>query len=67
MMATVNINHLYSTIRTFDGDALLSPETLEIIVRHILFAIEEQQDYQNRVEAERAITRGIRDELHRAY
>jgi hypothetical protein len=39
----VHIDELHTTVDTIDGSALLTPQTLESIVRAVLRAIEAQQ------------------------
>lgn len=58
----VYIQDIVSTIRTTSGDSALSPKTLEKIVTAVLRAVEEQQAHRSRVEAERRVTGGVRDE-----
>jgi hypothetical protein len=59
----VQINELQSTVRAVDGDALLSPQTLEKIVRVVLAAINDQEGHRQRVRAEQRITSGVSHEL----
>jgi hypothetical protein len=46
-----------------DGDALLSPQTMEKILCAVLRAVEEREQYRDRVRAEQRITRGVSYEL----
>ena len=59
----VQINELNSTVRAVDSDSLLSPQTLEKIVRVVLQAVDEQESHRQRVRAEQRITRGVSYEL----
>lgn len=59
----VQINELQSTVRAVDGDSLLSPQTLEKIVRVVLQAVNDQESHRRRVRAEQRITSGVSHEL----
>ena len=59
----VQINDLQSTVRAVDSDSLLSPQTMEKIVRVVLQAVNEQESHRRRVRAEQRITRGVSYEL----
>jgi hypothetical protein len=59
----VYIGELQSTVRAVDGDALLSPQTLEKIVRVVLQAVNDQEAHRRRVRAEQRITSGVSHEL----
>jgi hypothetical protein len=59
----VQINDLQSTVRAVDSDSLLSPQTMEKIVRLVLQAVNEQEAHRQRVRAEQRITRGVSYEL----
>ena len=56
----VNINEVVSTVRTVDGDGLLSPGTLETIVRAVLEAMREQEAHAQRMKAEQRVTGSVR-------
>lgn len=58
----VEIGEVNSTVRTVDSDALLAPQTLAKIVRHVLQAVQDEQDHTRRVHVERQITGGVRQE-----
>ncbi len=58
----VYIGEIVSTVRTVDGDALLAPQTLEKIVRAVLWAVEEREAHACRVKAEQRVTSGVRQE-----
>ena len=59
----VNIGEIVSTVRTVDGDSLLTPQTLEKIVRVVLAAVNEQEEHRKRVCAEQRISGGVAEEL----
>lgn len=61
----IHIGEVVSNVRAVDGDALLSPQTLEKIVEAVLRAVREQEAHRARVEAERRITGGVREEQER--
>ena len=58
----VQIGDLQSTVRAVDGDSLLSPQTMEKIVRVVLQAVNEQEAHRKRVGAEQRITNGVSHE-----
>ena len=59
----VQIGDVTSTVRAVDGDSLLTPQTLEKIVRIVLQAVRDQEDHAKRVRAEQRITVGVSKEL----
>lgn len=59
----VEINELSSTVQAIDGDSLLTPKTMERIVRVVLQAIDERDSHRQRVRAEQRITSGVSYEL----
>ena len=59
----VEIGDLRSTIRAVDSDELLSPSTLEKIVRVVLQAIEDRDAHRWRVRIEEQISTGINHDL----
>ena len=59
----VQIGDVQSTVRAVDSDALLSPQTLEKIVRVVLQAVNDQEAHRRRVRAEQRITSGVSHEL----
>jgi hypothetical protein len=59
----VHIGDVQSTVRAVDSDALLSPQTLEKIVRMVLQAVHDQEAHRQRVRAEQRITSGVSHEL----
>jgi hypothetical protein len=59
----VQINELQSTVRAVDSDSLLSPQTMEKILRVVLAAVNDQESHRQRVRAEQRITNGVSHEL----
>ena len=59
----VQIQRLQSTVEAFDGDAPLSPQTMNKIVRAVLEAVNDQEAHRQRVRAEQRITSGVSYEL----
>jgi hypothetical protein len=55
----IEISNVNTMVRAVDGDSLLTPQTMEKIVRAVLHAFNEQVAYQKRVHAERRITGGV--------
>jgi hypothetical protein len=51
----VHIADVVSTVRTIDGEALLSPRVMEEIVRAVLHVVEEREAHQARVRQEQRI------------
>ncbi len=60
----VEIGDLKSTVRAVEGEALLSPSTLECIVRVVLQAIEERESHRARVRDEERISTGINHDIY---
>jgi len=58
----VNIEELVSSVRAIDGDSVLSPKTMEKIVRTVLEAVQMKEQHRMRVQAERKITGGVQEE-----
>jgi hypothetical protein len=58
----VQIGDLQSTVRAVDSDALLSPQTLEKIVRVVLQAVHDQEAHRQRVRVEQRISSGVSHE-----
>jgi hypothetical protein len=63
MKMEVQIQRLQSTVEAFDGDAPLSPQTMNKIVRAVLEAVNDQEAHRQHVRAEQRITRGVSYEL----
>jgi hypothetical protein len=55
----VEIGDLTSTVRAIDNDALLSPQTLDKIVRIVLQAVADRESHRQRVRDEERISTGI--------
>jgi hypothetical protein len=53
------IGEIHSTVRTTDSASLLSPETLECIVRAVMERLHEEEQHRGRVESERRLISGI--------
>ncbi len=60
----MEIGDLKSTVRAVDGDALLSPPTLERIVGIVLRAVDERDAHRWRVRDEERISTGINHDLY---
>jgi len=59
----VQIGDLASTVRAVDGDSLLTPQTLEKIVRAVLQAVNDQEAHAKRVRVETRVTGGVAHEM----
>jgi len=59
----VEIGDLNSTVRAIDGDTLLSPATLERIVRIVLQAVDDRDAHRWRVQEELRISTGINHDI----
>jgi hypothetical protein len=59
----VHIDDLVGTVRSVDGDALLTPQLLDRIVRAVLHEIEERRARERHLRSERRITAGVSHEL----
>jgi hypothetical protein len=62
----VEIGDLQSTVRAVDGDMLLSPSTLEQIVRLVLQAVDDRDAHRSRVRDEVRVSTGINHDLDEA-
>jgi len=58
----VEIGEVSSTMRTVDGDALLSPRMLERIAEATAQRIKDHDAHEKRAKAERRITGGVAEE-----
>jgi hypothetical protein len=58
----VHVGEISSRVQAVDGDALLSPQVLEKIVRAVLRAVDERDSHNKRVRAEQRVTSGVRQE-----
>ena len=61
----VHIDDIISTVRTVDGEALLSPQIMQQIVRTVLQAVRQDQAHGERVRVERSFTVGEDEQHHR--
>jgi hypothetical protein len=61
----VHIDDIISTVRTVDGEALLSPQIMQQIVRTVLQAVRQDQAHGERVRVERSFTVGEDEQQHR--
>ena len=59
----VHINEIASTVRNVEGSSSLAPSQIQEIIRLVLKAIEEREAHGQRVDAERKVTSGVRDEM----
>ena len=66
-MNEVIVNEVVSTVRAVDSDTLLTPRTLNTIVRLVLAAVEEKKEHEARVRAEQRISGGVREELSEGW
>lgn len=58
----VEIGEVVTTVRAFDGTALLTPEVLQQIVNAVLRAVQDDFAHEERLRAERRITGGVSEE-----
>ena len=61
----VEIGDLNSTVRAIDGESLLSPHTLDRIVRVVLEAVDNRDAHRWRVHEEERISKGINHDFER--
>lgn len=59
----VDIHEMQSTVRAVDHDSLISPKTMDRIVRSVLAAVDDRDSHRKRVRAEQKITQGVSHEL----
>ena len=52
----VDIGDFKSTVHAFDGDALLSPHTMDRIVRAVLQVVDEREAHKQRVKEEQGVS-----------
>jgi hypothetical protein len=62
-MTQMEVNDFNSKVTAVDSDSLLTPQTMDKIVRVVLQAVDEQEAHRQRVRAEQRITRGVSYEL----
>lgn len=55
----VHIGEVTSTVRAVDGDALLSPKTMNAIIQAVLHAVHEREAHHKRVRTEQRISGGV--------
>jgi hypothetical protein len=58
----VQINEIVSSIRTVDQQQLLSPKLIQRLTHEVMRAMDERDAHRRRVNDERKITSGVRDE-----
>jgi len=61
----IEIMEVVSTVRAFDGDALLTPQTLNRIVSAVLKAVQDVEAHRLRRNAETCVTGGVAAEERR--
>jgi hypothetical protein len=54
----VNINEVQSNVRAVDGDAALSPQTMQKILAVVMRAVEEREAHRDRVKSEQKVGGG---------
>ncbi|MGH8066281.1 MAG: hypothetical protein ACRERE_13810 [Candidatus Entotheonellia bacterium] len=63
MATEVQINDMNTMVRAVDGDSLLTPKTMDAIVRAVLQAVTDQEAHAQRVRAETRVTGGVAHEM----
>jgi hypothetical protein len=58
----IEIGELTSTVRAVDGQALLTPQVMQAIVRMVTDATKENEAREQRAQAERRVTGGVSQE-----
>ena len=58
-MTSIHIQNAIGTVKAMDGDALLSPQTLEQIVQAVLVAVDERQLRDKRSKSDTTVTSGV--------
>jgi hypothetical protein len=58
----IEIGEVSSTVRTLDGEAMLSPRVMERIVAAVVRALKDGDAREQRAQAERRVTGGVSDE-----
>lgn len=61
----VEIGEVVSTVRAVDGDSILSPRTLEKIVRAVLIASRQEREHEQRRLEESRVTAGVTEDQNR--
>ncbi|HTX91824.1 MAG TPA: hypothetical protein VMC09_11485 [Anaerolineales bacterium] len=59
----VNIQHATSTVRSVDGNSLLTPEVMKQIIDIVMQVVDERMRDQQRERATRRVTPGVAYEL----
>ncbi len=54
----VNVDEFVSNVHAVDGDSVLSPKTMDKIVRTVLDAVQMKEQHRNRVQSERRVSGG---------
>lgn len=54
----VNINEVQSTVRPVDGDAALSPQTMQKIIDAVMREVEERERHRERTRSEQQVGGG---------
>ena len=57
----VNINEVRSNVRAVDGDAALSPQTMQKIIEAVMREVEERERHRDRAGAEQKVGGGGND------
>jgi hypothetical protein len=58
----VHVKNAIGTVKAVDGDALLSPQTLERIIYAVLSSMDERQLRKDRSKADTSVTPGVASE-----
>jgi hypothetical protein len=58
----VEIGELSSTVRAVDRNSILSPKTMDHILRVVLQAVRDDRDHTRRVQAEKKVSGGVSHE-----
>jgi hypothetical protein len=58
----VEIGQLNSTVRAVDGQALLTPQVMQTIVRTVMEAMKDHESQEKRAQGERRVTGGVSQE-----
>jgi hypothetical protein len=58
----VNIQEMTSTVHAVDAHAPISPKNVQHILGIVMKAVKEEMEHAKRVEAEKKISTGVRDE-----
>jgi hypothetical protein len=54
----VNINEVKSTVKAVDGDAALSPQTMQKIIDAVMREVEERERHRDRTKSEQKVGGG---------